>query len=422
MTSDSAISIEKYFKSGYALVVEDEKTLRKAISDMLRMIGIEHVAVAEDGDIALAALKDKKHPRLERIPEKARNCCLFAFLDWYMPRMSGIDVAMEMKADKELENIPILMITAESRADRIIQAVAEVGVNGYLVKPFRPRDLEEKILAVIAQNAEPPGHVRLISAGEKMMKEGKVDEAIFLLNRALEIKDVSARINVLLGEAYLEKGEVEEAERSFGQAMIDNPRYLKSYVALADLFLKDGKKERALSPLKKAAEISPRNAGRQATLGKIYLDLGEKKEAQKFFEEALKLDPKKSKEAAEAYLENGDAEQAEIYFRRSLPREGEKLTDEEKKDYVHTANRLGIALKRQGKLLESIEEYQKAQRLSPEDEAIYYNLGKAYSALAKGEKTRQHLEEAEKCFRQAVELAPDFAEAKEELKKLENQD
>lgn len=413
------ISIKDYFKNGYALVVEDEKSLRKAIGDMLRMIGIEHVAAAEDGDIALAALKDKKHPSLERIPEKARNCCLFVFLDWYMPRMPGIDVAMEIRADKELENIPIVMITAERRQDRIIQAIAEVGVNGYLVKPFRARDLEGKILAVIAQNAEPPGHARLISAGEKMIKEGKVDDAIFLLNRALEIKEVSARIHVLLGEAYMEKGEAEEAERSFGAAMVDNPGYLKSYVALAGLLLKQGKKERALSPLKKAAEISPRNAGRQATLGKVYLDLGDKQEAQKFFEEAVKLDPKKSKEAAEAYLENGDAEQAEMYFRLSLPKEGEKLTDEEKKDYVHTANRLGIALKRQGKLREAIEEYQKARNLSPGDEAIHYNLGKAHTALAGKEKRGENLKKAEECFRKAVELAPDFAEAKEELKKLE---
>lgn len=413
------ISIKDYFKNGYALVVEDEKSLRKAIGDMLRMIGIEHVAAAEDGDIALAALKDKKHPNLERIPENARDSCLFVFLDWYMPRMPGIDVAMEIRADKELENIPIVMITAERRQDRIIQAIAEVGVNGYLVKPFRARDLEGKILAVIAQNAEPPGHARLISAGEKMMKEGKVDDAIFLLNRALEIKEVSARIHVLLGEAYMEKGEAEEAERSFGAAMADNPRYLKSYVALAGLLLKEGKKERALSPLKKAAEISPRNAGRQATLGKIYLDLGDKQEAQKFFEEAVKLDPKKSKEVAEAYLENGDAEQAEMYFRLSLPKEGEKLTEEEKKDYVHTANRLGIALKRQGKLREAIEEYQKAQKLSPGDEAIHYNLGKAYTALAGKEKRGENLKKAEERFRKAVELAPDFAEAKEELKKLE---
>jgi len=399
--------------------VEDDKTLRKAIGDMLHILGIEHVATAADGDIALAVLKDRKHPSLERIPEGARNRCLFVFLDWYMPRMPGIDVAMEIRADKELEDIPIVMITAERRQDRIIQAIAEVGVNGYLVKPFKPRDLEGKILSVIAQSVDPPGHERLIHAGEKLMKEGKTDDAIFLLKRASEIKQVSARIHVLLGEAYSEKGELEEAERFIGMAMADNPMYLKSYVALADLLLKEGKKERALSPLKKAAEISPRNAGRQAALGKIYMDLGEREEAQKFFEEAVKLDPHQSKEVAEAWLENGDAEQAEAYFRRSLPKEGTKLTEGEKKDYVHTANRLGLALKRQGKLREAIEEYQKAQRLSPEDEAIHYNLGKAYMALAAKEKRVENLKKAGECFRKAVELAPDFAEAKEELEKLE---
>lgn len=414
----SKISIENYFKNGYALVVEDENTLRKAIRDMLRMLKIEHVIVAEDGDVALQILKEKNHPRRTAVPEKARQNCLFVFLDWYMPRMPGIDVALEIRADKELENIPLLMVTAERRQDRIVEAIAEVGVNGYIIKPFRARDLEEKIFTILKHRNNPTDYEKLIVAGEKLMKEGKLDEALFLFNRAAEIKFVSARIHVLMGEAYREKGEWTEARRFFGQAMKDNPRYLKSYVDLADLFLKEGKKDMALSPLKKAAKISPRNAERQTVLGKIHLDLGQEEEAKKVFEEALKLDPSKAKAVAEAYLERDDAEKAEMYFRLALPKEGAALTEEEKKGWAHTVNRLGIALRKQGKSREAVEEYKKALAFAPADEAVWFNLGKAYIILSAEEKTREYREEAMKCFQKAVELSPAFEEAREELRKL----
>jgi len=58
--------------------------------------------------------------------------------------MQGIDLLKAVRADDRLKTLPVLMVTAESKRDQIVEA-AQAGVNGYVVKPFTAGTLEEKI-------------------------------------------------------------------------------------------------------------------------------------------------------------------------------------------------------------------------------------------------------------------------------------
>ena len=415
-TDDSTSAL---FKRGYVLVVDDEPNMCKTIRNMLAGFDVNQVVEACDGSIALDILKNPDHPKLEKLNGGAEKKCLFALLDWNMPRVTGISVAQEMRSDKNLKDIPMLMVTAESSRERIVQASAEVGVNGYIIKPFVAKDLEVKMMGILKKRATPPEHIKLLMAGETLFEQGKFDSCIALLTKALELSPDSARIRVLLGDALKEKGAYGEAGSVYARAMEKNPNYLKVYESSADLFMKEGKKDDALSSLKKAAELSPCNAKRQAAMGKIYLEKGDVAEAEKAFRGALALDSKMANEIAEVFLASGQDELAEEYFRRSLPEIGQHLTKKEREEYVHTANRLGIALRKQGKLKEAISEYKKACKLAPNDEVIYYNMGKAYEMLSAKESASDYLQEALKCFRKAMEFDPDFQEARMEVEKYE---
>jgi two-component system chemotaxis response regulator CheY len=61
-----------------------------------------------------------------------------------MPGMQGIDLLKEVRADEKLKALPVLMVTAESKREQIIEA-AQAGVNGYIVKPFTAGTLNEKL-------------------------------------------------------------------------------------------------------------------------------------------------------------------------------------------------------------------------------------------------------------------------------------
>jgi len=112
------------------LVVDDFSTMRRIIKNLLRDLGFTNTQEADDGNTALPMLQ-------------AGN---FDFLvtDWNMPGMQGIDLLKAVRADAKLKTMPVLMVTAESKREQIIEA-AQAGVNGYIVKPFTAATLDEKL-------------------------------------------------------------------------------------------------------------------------------------------------------------------------------------------------------------------------------------------------------------------------------------
>jgi len=63
---------------------------------------------------------------------------------WNSPEMTGLDLLNAVRADDELKSIPFVMVTAEAQKENIIQAV-KAGVNNYVVKPFTPETITQKL-------------------------------------------------------------------------------------------------------------------------------------------------------------------------------------------------------------------------------------------------------------------------------------
>lgn len=112
------------------LIVDDFSTMRRIIKNLLRDLGFTNTDEADDGQTAL--------PKLEA------GGFDFLVTDWNMPGMQGIDLLKAVRANPELKELPVLMVTAESKREQIVEA-AQAGVNGYVVKPFTAGTLKEKI-------------------------------------------------------------------------------------------------------------------------------------------------------------------------------------------------------------------------------------------------------------------------------------
>tara|TARA_R110000782_G_scaffold201570_1_gene290242 strand:+ start:497 stop:898 length:402 start_codon:yes stop_codon:yes gene_type:complete len=112
------------------LIVDDFSTMRRIIKNLLRDLGFTNTAEADDGLTALPMLENGKYD--------------FLVTDWNMPGMQGIDLLKAVRENPELVDLPVLMVTAESKKDQIVEA-AQAGVNGYVVKPFTAQTLKEKI-------------------------------------------------------------------------------------------------------------------------------------------------------------------------------------------------------------------------------------------------------------------------------------
>ncbi len=112
------------------LIVDDFSTMRRIVKNLLRDLGFNNTSEADDGQTALPMLKSGKFD--------------FLVTDWNMPGMDGLTLLKEVRADENLKNMPVLMVTAEAKREQIVIA-AQAGVNGYVVKPFTAITLKEKI-------------------------------------------------------------------------------------------------------------------------------------------------------------------------------------------------------------------------------------------------------------------------------------
>ena len=119
------------------LVVDDSATMRRIVVNSLQRIGFTQCVEAGDGREAL----DKYDPSVT-----------FVITDWNMPNMSGTELARALRERADGKNVPILMVTARSVREDILTAL-ESGVNNYIVKPFTPQVLKEKIDQLLASPA-----------------------------------------------------------------------------------------------------------------------------------------------------------------------------------------------------------------------------------------------------------------------------
>lgn len=112
------------------LVVDDFSTMRRIVKAILKQLGYEHIEEAEDGKQAYDMVKTGKFD--------------FVVTDWNMPNMTGIDLLRSIRADPNVKDIPVLMVTAETDKSIVIDAI-QAGVNNYIVKPFTAQIFEEKM-------------------------------------------------------------------------------------------------------------------------------------------------------------------------------------------------------------------------------------------------------------------------------------
>jgi two-component system, chemotaxis family, chemotaxis protein CheY len=116
------------------LVVDDFAPMREIIRNVLKDLGYEHIQEANDGATAL--------PLLQAVPFD------MLITDWNMPKLPGIELLRAVRAEPKTARLPVLMVTAEVKREQIIEA-SQAGVNGYIIKPFAPTALAEKIRKIL---------------------------------------------------------------------------------------------------------------------------------------------------------------------------------------------------------------------------------------------------------------------------------
>jgi CheY-like chemotaxis protein len=117
------------------LIAEDEPDIRELVAFTLRFAGHE-VTPTSNGEEALQQASIV-------VPD-------LILMDVRMPKMTGYDACRAMKADPALKDIPVVFLSAKGQ-DSEIQTGLDAGAEDYLLKPFAPDQLTERVKAILSK-------------------------------------------------------------------------------------------------------------------------------------------------------------------------------------------------------------------------------------------------------------------------------
>lgn len=113
------------------MLVDDSAIMRKIQKTQLDGMGINDVVEAGDGQEALEVLA--KNMPVDTI-----------LLDWNMPVMDGLTFLKRVRENGAYKDVKVIMCTSESEKPKVVEAL-KAGANNYIVKPFTPEALKEKL-------------------------------------------------------------------------------------------------------------------------------------------------------------------------------------------------------------------------------------------------------------------------------------
>ncbi len=111
------------------LIVDDFATRRFIIKNILNEIGFANIFEVSDGYYALASLRSMIF-----------DCVI---TEWEMKEMSGLELLKQIRADRSLKNIPVLIATEDGIIENIVSAT-KAGANGFLLKPYKKAVFSKK--------------------------------------------------------------------------------------------------------------------------------------------------------------------------------------------------------------------------------------------------------------------------------------
>jgi tetratricopeptide (TPR) repeat protein len=319
------------------------------------------------------------------------------FIERMMAGRPTTDAILTMK--QLMPDLRVVVLITETKRENIAYFY-EIGVNNVISKPASMNNIIEKLAFTI----KPQGKLgEYMDLGKRLLAAGKLKEALDISAKILGIKPDSPAGLMLRGDVFMAAEDREKAIEAFLKAHESSRLYLEPLKKLANAY-KGYDQDKYLEYLKKLDKLSPLNTERKTSIGKVHLDRKEVERAEKYFDQAIEAATKEAMSLVGAVAQQiteavGQASprMSEKYLSKVIDAKGTSLS----KDDIVFFNKLGIALRGQGKWREAIDNYTRALQVSPDDEGLYYNMGMAY--FDGGEKGM-----AVKSFDRALAINPDF--------------
>lgn len=307
-------------------------------------------------------------------------------------KIDAVKMISSLRAEGKNKDTPVIFLGGP-KEDDVLKAAVEAGASATLKTPVEEAPLRGIIEELLGKY--------ILTKGEEVKQAQEYESA--------------TSSGVERGKQLLEKGDYEGAEAAFEEAMVTGGGSFDVFFGLAEVYLYQGKNDEAEQVLVEAERLQPKTREMFRDRGRDFLERGRAKLKKKEFERA-KLDFQAAAaadaesvaphfELCKACLGLEDKEGAEKYFSQgmSLPAKP--------RDVQHY-NSVGIVLRRRKELDLANLAFAQAIRLAPGDPILYYNKTLVHVV-------KREFEEALSLANKALELNPEFSEAKAAKGKIE---
>ncbi len=262
--------------------------------------------------------------------------------------MPGVKFANIIRKNMRMEMVPIIMVTLENQKHQVLNAIAS-GCMGYVLRPYSLDTLERYMTMAMQLVRYPEIEELQMQEAKEMVDMGDFDDAIEAFEEIISYQE-DAQHYYDMGYKFLHDSKYGKAIVAFKKALKINDLFAEAYKGLADAYKGKGDDEKCKVYLQKASEV--------------FAQFDRLEEAKQAFIEVLK-------------------------YESNTP---------------NPYNTLGVKLRQKGDYPGAIHAYSQALELTPEDENIHFNMGKAYYFMGEVKK-------AGESFDLALSLKPDFEEA-----------
>ncbi len=281
--------------------------------------------------------------------------CDIIILDTPLADMDGRACLRNIKSQPDTKNIPVVMVTLENDRYNVLDAVAG-GCSGYILRPYSLETFERHINTALQLVRFNELEMRQIEDAKLMLEMGEYDEAIEEFEEVVSMQSEAQRYYDL-GCNYLVREKFGKAIVAFQKALRINDLFAEAYQGLAEAYKGKGDDEQSHFYLKKAANL--------------YAEFDRMEKVKELFIDILKYDNTAN----------------------------------------NPFNTLGVRLRKNGDYQGAIRAYKQALELTPNDENVYFNMGKAFFFM-------DDKENALKYLTMALRMNRNFTEAQKLYKQI----
>lgn len=244
----------------------------------------------------------------------------------------------------------------------------------------------------------------LANLGSALERQGKIEEAMSKYVRATELNPKNPEAQNNLGFLLLMRGDFQNAIQRFKLALKYRVEFPEPYYNLGNAYFMQGDLMKALSHYESAAKYNPDYAEARSNLGYTLLKLGQSAAALPHLEAAVNLKPDYAQahnNLAEAFSRLGKFAEAETHSRRAVQLQPDSATFQDV---------FGLALAAQKKWLEAVAAFSRAVELKPSAE-FHFHLANSFLALNRVQDAKTH-------YLSALQLQSEYPEAEMQLAML----